>query len=67
MALGRCATAGCENHFVDQSRNRTRRFCSHAWASGRRSRPIGPGRRKTPSGGKGNAAPKRSGSDLYAS
>ncbi|MGW7722842.1 CGNR zinc finger domain-containing protein [Streptomyces canus] len=33
MALGRCATAGCENHFVDQSRNRTRRFCSHAWAS----------------------------------
>ncbi|WP_406393320.1 CGNR zinc finger domain-containing protein [Streptomyces sp. NBC_00882] len=33
MALGRCAAAGCEDYFVDQSRNRTRRFCSHACAS----------------------------------
>ncbi|WP_406158461.1 CGNR zinc finger domain-containing protein [Streptomyces canus] len=33
MTLGRCAAAGCEDYFVDQSRNRTRRFCSHACAS----------------------------------
>ena len=31
--LGRCAAAGCGNYFVDQSRNRTRRFCSNACAS----------------------------------
>jgi len=31
--LGRCAATGCENYFVDQSRNRTRRFCSNACAS----------------------------------
>lgn len=33
MTLGRCAAAGCENYFVDQSRNRTRRFYSNACAS----------------------------------
>jgi predicted RNA-binding Zn ribbon-like protein len=33
VTLGRCAAAGCENYFVDQSRNRTRRFCSNACAS----------------------------------
>jgi hypothetical protein len=31
--LGRCAARGCGNFFVDQSRNRTRRFCSNACAS----------------------------------
>jgi predicted RNA-binding Zn ribbon-like protein len=31
--LGRCAAAGCANYFVDQSRNRTRRFCGNACAS----------------------------------
>ena len=30
---GRCAAVGCANYFVDQSRNRTRRFCSNACAS----------------------------------
>jgi predicted RNA-binding Zn ribbon-like protein len=33
VSLGRCAAAGCENYFVDQSRNRTRRFCSNPCAS----------------------------------
>ncbi|MGW7541679.1 CGNR zinc finger domain-containing protein [Streptomyces sp. NPDC054770] len=33
VTLGRCAAAGCANYFVDQSRNRTRRFCSNACAS----------------------------------
>ncbi|WP_189106053.1 CGNR zinc finger domain-containing protein [Streptomyces camponoticapitis] len=31
--MGRCAAAGCGNHFADQSRDRTRRFCSNACAS----------------------------------
>ncbi|MGW0410184.1 CGNR zinc finger domain-containing protein [Streptomyces collinus] len=33
VTLGRCAAAGCTNYFVDQSRNRTRRFCSNTCAS----------------------------------
>jgi predicted RNA-binding Zn ribbon-like protein len=33
VTLGRCAAAGCGQYFVDQSRNRTRRFCSNACAS----------------------------------
>ena len=33
VTLGRCAAANCGNYFVDQSRNRTRRFCSNACAS----------------------------------
>ena len=33
ITLGRCAAEGCENFYVDQSRNRTRRFCSNACAS----------------------------------
>jgi predicted RNA-binding Zn ribbon-like protein len=33
VTLGRCAAAGCGNYFVDQSRNRTRRFCSNPCAS----------------------------------
>jgi predicted RNA-binding Zn ribbon-like protein len=33
VTLGRCAAAGCGNYFVDQSRNRTRRFCGNACAS----------------------------------
>ncbi|WP_432942529.1 CGNR zinc finger domain-containing protein [Kribbella sp. CA-253562] len=33
VTLGRCAAAGCGNYFMDQSRNRTRRFCSNACAS----------------------------------
>ncbi|HZP52632.1 CGNR zinc finger domain-containing protein [Actinocrinis sp.] len=33
VTLGRCSAAGCGNYFVDQSRNRTRRFCSNACAS----------------------------------
>lgn len=33
VTLGRCAAATCTNFFVDQSRNRTRRFCSNACAS----------------------------------
>jgi len=33
LTLGRCAADGCENFFVDQSKNRTRRFCSNTCAS----------------------------------
>jgi hypothetical protein len=33
VTLGRCAAEGCENFYVDQSRNRTRRFCRNACAS----------------------------------
>ena len=33
VTLGRCAAAGCGRFFVDQSRNRTRRFCGNACAS----------------------------------
>ena len=33
VALGRCAATGCDRFFVDESRNRTRRFCSGACAS----------------------------------
>lgn len=33
VTLWRCAAVGCGNYFVDQSRNRTRRFCSNACAS----------------------------------
>lgn len=33
VTLGRCAAESCGNFFVDQSRNRTRRFCSNACAS----------------------------------
>ena len=33
VALGRCAAESCGNFFVDQSRNRTRRFCGNACAS----------------------------------
>ena len=33
VTLGRCAATGCGAYFVDQSRNRTRRFCSNACAS----------------------------------
>nr|WP_238357084.1 CGNR zinc finger domain-containing protein [Kribbella italica] len=33
VTLGRCAATSCGNYFVDQSRNRTRRFCSNACAS----------------------------------
>jgi predicted RNA-binding Zn ribbon-like protein len=33
VTLGRCAAGGCDRFFVDQSRNRTRRFCSGACAS----------------------------------
>jgi predicted RNA-binding Zn ribbon-like protein len=33
VTLGRCAAAGCGNYFMDQSRNRTRRFCSNPCAS----------------------------------
>jgi predicted RNA-binding Zn ribbon-like protein len=33
LTLGRCAAQGCPNFFVDQSRNRTRRFCGNACAS----------------------------------
>ena len=32
-AIGRCAAAGCPNFFVDQSRNRTRRYCGNTCAS----------------------------------
>jgi predicted RNA-binding Zn ribbon-like protein len=31
--IGRCAAAGCGNFFVDQSRNRTRRYCGNTCAS----------------------------------
>jgi hypothetical protein len=33
VTLGRCSAAGCDRFFVDQSRNRSRRFCSNACAS----------------------------------
>lgn len=33
VTLGRCAAEGCGKYFVDQSRNRTRRFCGNACAS----------------------------------
>lgn len=33
VTLGRCAATTCENYFADQSRNRTRRFCSNTCAS----------------------------------
>ncbi|MCP2323753.1 putative RNA-binding Zn ribbon-like protein [Hamadaea flava] len=33
LTLGRCAADGCEDFFVDQSKNRTRRFCSNTCAS----------------------------------
>jgi hypothetical protein len=33
VTLGRCQAAGCPRFFVDQSRNRSRRFCSNACAS----------------------------------
>ena len=31
--IGRCAAVGCGNFFVDQSRNRTRRYCGNTCAS----------------------------------
>lgn len=33
LTLGRCAAEGCDRFFVDQSRNRTRRFCGNPCAS----------------------------------
>ena len=33
LILGQCAASNCRNFFVDQSRNRTRRFCGNACAS----------------------------------
>jgi hypothetical protein len=33
VTLGRCAAGGCDRFFVDQSRNRTRRFCGSPCAS----------------------------------
>jgi hypothetical protein len=33
VALGRCTARGCERFFVDDSRNRSRRYCSNACAS----------------------------------
>ncbi len=33
LTLGRCAADGCPRFFVDQSRNRTRRFCGNSCAS----------------------------------
>jgi hypothetical protein len=33
VTLGRCQAAGCGRFYVDQSRNRSRRFCSNACAS----------------------------------
>ena len=33
VALGRCAARDCENFFVDDSRNRSRRYCGNACAS----------------------------------
>jgi CGNR zinc finger len=33
VTIGRCAAIGCDRFFVDESRNRTRRFCSGACAS----------------------------------
>lgn len=33
VAVGRCRAAGCPRFFVDQSRNRSRRFCGNTCAS----------------------------------
>ena len=33
VALGKCAARSCENFFVDDSRNRSRRYCGNACAS----------------------------------
>jgi hypothetical protein len=33
VTLGQCAAGGCDLFFVDQSRNRTRRFCGDSCAS----------------------------------
>jgi hypothetical protein len=33
VTVGRCQAAGCERFYVDDSRNRSRRFCSNACAS----------------------------------
>jgi predicted RNA-binding Zn ribbon-like protein len=33
VTIGRCRADGCANFFVDQSRNRSRRFCSNTCAS----------------------------------
>jgi predicted RNA-binding Zn ribbon-like protein len=33
VTLGQCAASRCDRFFVDQSRNRTRRFCSAPCAS----------------------------------
>ncbi|MEU0965965.1 CGNR zinc finger domain-containing protein [Streptomyces sp. NPDC005917] len=33
VTIGRCHAAGCERFYVDDSRNRARRFCSNACAS----------------------------------
>jgi CGNR zinc finger len=33
VTLGRCQAVGCPRFFVDQSRNRSRRFCGNACAS----------------------------------
>jgi len=33
LTLGQCAAEACESFFVDQSRNRARRFCSNTCAS----------------------------------
>jgi predicted RNA-binding Zn ribbon-like protein len=33
VTLGRCQAAGCGRFYVDQSRNRSRRFCGNACAS----------------------------------
>lgn len=33
VTIGACHAAGCENFFVDRSRNRSRRFCSNTCAS----------------------------------
>ncbi|MGW2938705.1 CGNR zinc finger domain-containing protein [Streptomyces sp. NPDC001156] len=33
VTIGRCRAAGCGRFYVDDSRNRTRRFCSNACAS----------------------------------
>lgn len=33
LTIGRCAGEGCPHFFVDQSRNRTRRFCGNTCAS----------------------------------
>jgi predicted RNA-binding Zn ribbon-like protein len=33
VTVGRCLAAGCQRFYVDDSRNRSRRFCSNACAS----------------------------------